>query len=64
MRVPIRDSRQIPIAYMDEHNGHVRLFDKYGSKLLGTYNPHTDKTYTADGRLVGQGNLLPVLINS
>jgi hypothetical protein len=58
----LRDDRQIPIAYLEKVGFVTRLYDKYGSKLLGTYNASNNATYTVNGKFIGNGNLLITLI--
>jgi hypothetical protein len=62
MKIPIRDNQQRPICYVDDSGNVVRLYDKYGSKLLGNYNKSSNETYSVNGRLIGRGNQLLTLI--
>ena len=58
MRLAIRDATQKPMAYTDEDQTTKRLFDRTGSVLIAYYNKVSNMTYTANGRLVGRGDLL------
>jgi len=43
-------------------NGIMTIFDRTGSKTLGTYDPKRDKTYDKQGSTIGSGNLLTTLL--
>lgn len=62
MNTIIKDSRQRPIAHIRENGNVTSIYDKGGAILLGTFNKACNSTYTAQGKLVGRGNLLQTLI--
>jgi hypothetical protein len=63
MKTVIKDGQNRPLAYIVECGNIIQLFDKYGSKLIANYNKSNNATYTANGRLVGKGNLLQMCIS-
>jgi hypothetical protein len=62
MRTTLRDSSGKTLGYFQEVFPHRHELHDAGGKTLGFYNPHTDQTFTASGRLVGKGNLLASLL--
>lgn len=55
------DSDAQLLGYVAAAAGRQTLYDR-DFRLLGYYFPATDKTYDADMRLIGRGNLLTRLV--
>ena len=62
MKTTLRDSGGKILGYIQEVFPYRHELHNAGGKTLGFYNPHTDRTFTASGRLVGKGNLLASLL--
>ena len=48
-------------SYETDMSGKITLKNFYG-KILGTYDPRTNKTIDVYGRVIGQGNVLAMLL--
>jgi hypothetical protein len=58
----LKDSNGRLLGRIDVKNdGTEEIYDKNGW-LKGRYNPQYDQTFDDSGRLVGQGNLLTMLL--
>lgn len=58
----IRDQRNFIIGYIeDTSDGGQRALD-IGNRLLGSYDPASDKTRDTNLRIIGAGNQLMALI--
>ena len=61
MQTLIKDSRGNTRGYrIDNGNGYIYLHDRAG-KMLGFYSNHQDKTFSASGAYIGNGNQLNFL---
>lgn len=61
-RTAIRDQRNFIVGYIeDTTDGGQRALD-IGYRILGSYDPASDKTRDTNLRIVGMGNLLVGLI--
>ena len=60
----LRDSNGRPVGKIKNgDSGRLEGRDVNG-RLKGTYDPRSDETRDSNGRVVGKGNLLAVLITS
>jgi hypothetical protein len=57
----LRDRNGRLLGKITETGGRLEIRDAAG-RLKGKYDPRTDKTYDANGRLAGTGNLLAALV--
>lgn len=63
MRTTIRDNRNRPLGHVStSNNGNSRLYDKNGANLVAFYSKGANSTYSANGRLIGKGNVLQTQI--
>jgi len=61
MSNPLRDRHGQLLGTLHQENGYTVIRDKHNNKL-GAYNPRTDDTRDANGRLIGRGDLLGTLL--
>lgn len=58
----IKDFYGRPLGFIEEYdNGNKRIKD-FNQRVLGSYNKATDKTIDFYGRIVGNGDLLTMLL--
>jgi len=63
MNTPLRSPNGQLLGTLHQENGYTILRDKHNNKL-GAYNPRTNDTRDANGRLIGRGDLLGTLLRS
>ncbi len=44
-------------------NEHKYVIKDRAGRILGYYNTRDDRTYASNGRMIGKGNLLTLLLN-
>lgn len=57
----ILDSKGNIVCFLSEETAQIRIFT-YNQTYKGRYDRHTDRTFKANGELVGTGNQLFTLI--
>jgi hypothetical protein len=62
MREYVRNQRGEPIAYFTRNGRHIVYLWTMGGKRLGQYDSDSNVTQDANGRWIGQGNLLLTLL--
>lgn len=61
-REPLRDSSGRPLGFIERRGERFALLDAQ-DRLLGIYDPTSDRTFDANNRFVGDGNLLAILLH-
>ena len=62
MREYIRNTQGVPIGYFTQNGRHITHLWTMGGRRLGQYDSDTNLTQDANGRWVGQGNQLLMLL--